>query len=276
MITQSCYLQSKPTKAPIVAGSDKPATVRSSHTLPSLRQRVWYTGLRKSIFRPLRRLRRSARTAIRLLRGDRWRRNRQAFWEGLAAHAESKPDFFFVQIGANDGRSQDPIHRLVKAGNWAGILIEPVPQAFESLKHNYADQRDRLTFVNAAIADRDGEVTMFVPVTSNGDLNRYSHLASLTRRVQSLDSREISVRSMRFETLLEKHQVSRIDLLIVDTEGYDFEILKMVDFGTIRPRYVQFEQSHLSPLARFRVRALLRGEGYKIFRMGDDTGAVLE
>ena len=42
-------------------------------------------------------------------------------------------ELFFIQIGANDGISVDPIHNLVKKNNWTGILFEPGKDAFGDL-----------------------------------------------------------------------------------------------------------------------------------------------
>ena len=37
-----------------------------------------------------------------------------------------------------------------------------------------------------------------------------------------------------------------IDLLQIDTEGFDYEVLKMFDFNTYRPVIIQYEHFHLS------------------------------
>src|SRR4051812_3099016 len=46
-----------------------------------------------------------------------------------------RDEVFFVQIGSNDGKRNDPIHDLA-IGNesWNGLFVEPVPQLFEKLK----------------------------------------------------------------------------------------------------------------------------------------------
>ncbi|MBK9465376.1 MAG: FkbM family methyltransferase [Chitinophagaceae bacterium] len=36
-----------------------------------------------------------------------------------------------------------------------------------------------------------------------------------------------------------------VDLLLIDTEGYDFEILKTIDFSNFRPDLLIFEVSNL-------------------------------
>src|SRR6266700_5808911 len=63
---------------------------------------------------------------------------------------------FFVQIGANDGMHGDPLRSLIlKHASWGGILVEPVPYAFERLKKNYAG-RSNLHFENVAVSDCAG------------------------------------------------------------------------------------------------------------------------
>ena len=46
-------------------------------------------------------------------------------------------DFFFVQIGANDGINHDPLHEYVTKYNLSGLVVEPQPDVFELLRKNY-------------------------------------------------------------------------------------------------------------------------------------------
>ena len=52
--------------------------------------------------------------------------------------------FFFVQIGANDGRIDDPIYKLISRYRLKGLLVEPVPDFFESLVETYKDNSQLL------------------------------------------------------------------------------------------------------------------------------------
>src|SRR4051812_34422848 len=69
-------------------------------------------------------------------------------------------DFTFIQIGANDGVSNDPIRRYVVEYGFKGVLIEPQPDVFTRLKANYSGMPG-ITFENAAIAACDGEIEMY-------------------------------------------------------------------------------------------------------------------
>src|SRR5215475_11098250 len=58
-----------------------------------------------------------------------------------------------VQIGSNDGNTNDPLHKLlIDNPAWQALLIEPVPFLFEKLVANYP-REDRFKFANVAVAE---------------------------------------------------------------------------------------------------------------------------
>jgi len=65
-----------------------------------------------------------------------------------------KPDFFFIQVGANDGVRFDELYQRVTRVNPRGIVIEPLPRYFARLKMNYEDYPG-VTAVNAALHPTD-------------------------------------------------------------------------------------------------------------------------
>src|SRR5688500_19325979 len=69
-------------------------------------------------------------------------------------------DFFFVQIGSNDGKTGDPLYEYIKECKWKGILVEPVPYLFEKLKQTYRGF-EGLLFENSAIDTKDGYRTFY-------------------------------------------------------------------------------------------------------------------
>ncbi|MGB0840154.1 MAG: FkbM family methyltransferase, partial [Chitinophagales bacterium] len=71
--------------------------------------------------------------------------------------------------------------------------------------------------------------------------------------------------------LLVKHQFPQLDLLQIDTEGYDFEIIKTVDFTQFKPKIISFEHQHLSPKDTIACQTLLDKQGYTILKKGRDS-----
>jgi hypothetical protein len=74
---------------------------------------------------------------------------------------------------------------------------------------------------------------------------------------------------------MERHRISEIDLLQIDAEGYDYEILKSIDFSTWSgPRLINYERVLLLD-QEDECRAMLKAAGYKLALRGQDTLATL-
>ena len=85
---------------------------------------------------------------------------------------------------------------------------------------------------------------------------------------------EVPVNVITLPRLLAEQSIERIDILQVDTEGYDYEVLKQFDFDRYSPAIVNFEHQHLSPEDMDRCIEMLRKHGYLLFRHGRDTCAI--
>jgi FkbM family methyltransferase len=215
-----------------------------------------------------------------------WRfKRRLAAPKLFRAFADAYPQAFFVEIGSNDGEQHDHLRPFIVSSRWSGIMVEPVPYVFERLRANYGDL-DRVTLENAAIADRDGRMPFYhLAQAGDEDLERlpswYDGIGSFSREavlgharhIPDIDERlvETSVPCLAFDSLLERHGVERVDLLLIDTEGYDWEILRGLDLRRHRPRMVVFEHYHLPAETRARARTHLGDLGWETMEEGFDT-----
>lgn len=192
----------------------------------------------------------------------------------------AKKNLYFLQIGANDGVTVDPLHKFVTEYGWSGILVEPIPHVFESLRLNYKNASN-LKFVNAALSDADGFRTMYT-VRMDSDTFQHAHAYSsfdrsvISRQTQWIPDianriEETQVRSISMATLLRETEGRTIDLLQIDAEGYDFEILKMIDFSRLKPAIICYEHAHLGRDSMNHAVALLVAQGYRITRDRLDT-----
>lgn len=82
------------------------------------------------------------------------------------------------------------------------------------------------------------------------------------------------VRTVTFEYILNKYNINRIDLLMIDTEGYDFELIKMFPFNILRPRLIIFEHSHFSDEVKNQCNNFLLKNSYKLKILLSDTIAL--
>lgn len=202
---------------------------------------------------------------------------------------------FFVQVGANDGKTNDPLYRIIKEHKPSGLLIEPIHAVFEKLQLNYRDH-DNLHFANVALAKNSGYKTIYTIKESfqqeYADYTGFNAtgLASfdkdhLTKHLlknmseyfadkQAIDYlEEITVETLDFNSLVKRYKLSRVDVLQVDCEGYDYEVIKMFDFEKFDPVIINYEHKHLTEEDRAACEMLLKEKGYKLFSHAEDTCA---
>ncbi len=203
----------------------------------------------------------------------------------LAAFAEAHPRAAFVEIGANDGEQHDLLRPHILAREWRGVMVEPVPYVFERLRRNYQGI-DRVSLENAAIADRDATAT-FYHLAEADELARehlpgwYDGIGSFSRdvvvghatKITDLHERLVQreVPTLTFATLCERHGLDRVDLLLIDAEGYDRELLRHIDLAAAGVRLLVYEHFHLSPTARVECRQLVAAAGFETMEEGFDT-----
>jgi FkbM family methyltransferase len=195
-----------------------------------------------------------------------------------------EPDFFFVQVGANDGVRADPLRPSILKHRLNGVLIEPLPDLFGKLQRNYAGHPG-LHFENCAIGSTSGQARMFrvrddapVPDDAHGlaSFNR-DNLSARKQGIPHLDDYvvETTVVVRTLPEILAKYGDRDVSLLMVDTEGYDAEIVRMALEAGLRPGIMVYEHAHLPVETQAATLRLLKSEGYRFQEIGMDTYAML-
>ncbi len=92
-------------------------------------------------------------------------------------------------------------------------MVEPIPYYYNRLRQRYESRYD-IRIVNVDI----GEV---------GEMDKPC---------------------MSFAELVARYELLRFDVLVTDTEGYDYHILKQIEFSKYQPKIVIFESKHLSDI----------------------------
>ena len=77
-------------------------------------------------------------------------------------------------------------------------------------------------------------------------------------------------------TLIQEYELLELDYLQIDTEGFDDEIIKMINFSQVKPKLIKFESVHLSSEKKLSTVNLLKSQGYKIIDERRDIVALLE
>jgi FkbM family methyltransferase len=214
------------------------------------------------------------------------RRNAENF-RGQMLRLSTLPCATFVKIGANDGITNDPCSDLLLAGkNWKGVLVEPVPFCCEQLKKNFID-RSRFIIEQVAIGATAGKLPFYyvdqsainsIPSLPEwydqlGSFNRGHILKHFGSKIEPFIV-ESKVETLTLSDIFSRNNIDEIHLLHIDTEGYDFEILKTLDFTKHRPLMIHIEHKHLSGADKKEMGRLLRRHGYSIRNCGEDYYAL--
>ena len=192
---------------------------------------------------------------------------------------------FVVQIGSNDGKTGDPLYPLLKKHDqWKGLFVEPVPSSFAKLKLNYPDA-SRFTLENVAINHGEQMTFYYVDPIAKEKIPKlpfwYDQLGSFNREhiTQHLDGiltpfiRSKEITGLSLAALFARNRVENIDILHIDTEGYDWQILQQLDLAQYQPRFIIYEFKHLAAADYSATLQFLQPQ-YTTFNMGIDILAV--
>ena len=156
----------------------------------------------------------------------------------------------FIQIGGNDGINDDPLHYFLtwNKNKVSGYILEPVLDYFNELKKNYSNCPSIKT-LNVAIHNTQTEMIIHrVNPESSSVLPRYSKgIASFKKehhvncKIPSQHIIEEKVKCISLEKLIKSNGIQQLDLLQIDTEGYDSEIILNIDFNSVKPSIINFE-----------------------------------
>jgi FkbM family methyltransferase len=196
----------------------------------------------------------ATRLAKEVLR-DRFRR----FWgiNGLDRRlAQLMPyrNGYYVELGANDGRSQSNTFHFERYKGWHGLLVEPSPTAFQ---HCVMTRSPRNSMVCACCVEPElaGDLIPmehFNLMTTRTDRNPDQDLTTALPQLRENIGGEPDL-AFRFgsegRTLTELLDAAGapglIDFLSLDVEGNEINVLRGLDFARYQFRYLLIESRRL-------------------------------
>tara|TARA_B100000073_G_C23690071_1_gene556079 strand:- start:100 stop:825 length:726 start_codon:yes stop_codon:yes gene_type:complete len=183
---------------------------------------------------------------------------------------------YFIQVGAHDGQMHDPLRHFIINNNWTGLLIEPQKEMYQKCIKNYRNKKN-LTFVNVALHPTESTISLY-KVSNPKD---YSHTGWASINLKRFDNTiykdnylEEKVHSMHFMDVIKQNNFNDIDLLQIDTEGYDWDIIQMFDFDLFQPILIQYENCHLTNKHNTSSINYLKRLNYICFQKRNDTFAI--
>ena len=157
----------------------------------------------------------------------------------------------FFQIGTNNGN--DVFRDLIKQSNPdLVILVEPNKTLINQIKTNYKDVKNVIIYNNAIYYNNDELVELYIPAkkgimgskADNGLTYGSEHFSLLPMNDwgEKDDMVKITAKSITFDEICKVNNITNIEYLQIDTEGFDCEIIKMIDLKKYKIKQIRFEK----------------------------------
>lgn len=199
----------------------------------------------------------------------------------------------FLQIGACDGIIYDPLHKFIKRDRWQGLMLEPQPQMIHQYLMPLYRSNSGIKIVNAGLDRADGIRILYTIAPSterwatglatfnrgvlveklrNGSLKRHFRREGIAMPVNPDDGiKECEVKTVSPGTIRDMFGNNPVDILAIDTEGFDYEVIKMLVPAYFRPEIIIYEEVNLSHADIAECRNYLTGQGYRLSTFGKDV-----
>ena len=176
---------------------------------------------------------------------------------------------YFVELGANDGRSQSNSLHFERRKKWKGVLVEPCPTAY--MRCVMTRSNDTKVFCGCCV--EPGKAGSLVPmeyfnlmsVVGDGSTKFYSRQNIDQLRLNQRGEPDLVYRFGSYASTLtailgEAKAPSQIDFLSLDVEGAEMSVLEGLDFRIYSFDYILVETNQEA-----QVSALLARHGYRLF-----------
>ena len=148
----------------------------------------------------------------------------------------------FVEVGAYDGDYVSNTSGLADIG-WKGFYIEPVPEYYEKCTFRHK-KNFNIKVTRAAVGDQNGEIEINIggPLsTISSDMKDHFETLKWSKGTFS-KSQTTKAPLITLESFLELNQIKpNFELLVIDVEGFEWNVLKNFDIEKFHPQMVIIE-----------------------------------
>jgi FkbM family methyltransferase len=184
----------------------------------------------------------------------------------------------FIQIGAYDGITTDPLRKYIERCGWRGVMLEPQPAANHKLRELYRGNAN-VVILEAALDSHSGKRKLYA--VRSGALPGWAggmasfdrgHILKHEYLIQGIGNMvdELMVDCMPFDEVLKYVPAENLDLLQIDAEGADGDIIALFPFCRMRPAIVHWEIKNMTRRQIEQTLDLLIAQGYLISRSGQE------
>lgn len=205
-----------------------------------------------------------------------------------------------LQIGGNDGQQTDFVNKAVNNENIIFHIVEPIPLYFQELKNYYKNNTNVYTY-NYAITNTSGhDYINYIPPHENMPIwlkgcssfftdrnvlsgfcnwdengepyNPYDNLEVMSYIKNN--TVKLQVNCLTFNDFIQIHNIQHIDILVIDTEGYDYHIFKQINLDKFNIRLIIIEYDNQTGFAKKDIVNILKQKNYTILYSAKDQDLI--
>jgi len=168
-----------------------------------------------------------------------------------------KKNGFFIECGAADGVTYSNSYLLEKKFGWKGLLIEPIGEQFNLLK-KYRKKMICENFMLASSEYSGKKIQMYKagPLSlacedeiDGATLSTQSRKEKL-KNLYLLEGRE-EVQAITLSEILDRHNITEVDVLFLDVEGTELSVLEGWDHKRHHINHLIVETSSIESLKKY-------------------------
>jgi len=148
-----------------------------------------------------------------------------------------------IDIGANKGNYSKLL--LEKTGS-SVIAFEPLPKAYAELLELEGRYGKRFRSYNYGVGEKCEELTLYFG-SEDSELASFSTEINEIAYVSDSNINSIKVKVISLDSFFENNalEIDSIDLIKIDTEGYELEVLRGAKntIGRLKPKFIQIENN---------------------------------
>lgn len=156
----------------------------------------------------------------------------------------------YFQIGTNDGDDLFKQKCLNESPDMI-VLVEPNLSLRPQIEKNYKEIKGVNLFMNAMYYESGKSIELYIPKNNpktNKAQNGYSYsdihysILPMNDWGAKEEMNKIKAETITFDDICHKLGIKDIDYLQIDTEGFDYEILKMINLKEYNIKKIRFEK----------------------------------
>jgi FkbM family methyltransferase len=162
-----------------------------------------------------------------------------------------------IDVGCNDPIHYSNSYFFEKYLGCKVLAIDPL----EELEKLWKLKRPKSIFLNSAVGNNNDSIILNVPEDSCQD-KMFSYVDGGYNKKYDINFSRRNVKCERLESILQENKIDEVLLLTIDVEGFEYEIIKGINFEKVRINCICVENNSINLFGSDLIRQYLINNNY--------------